>query len=542
MRRFLSMLVLAFTVAAAASAQSTLLSFNSQPGDFIGQGQQRTLTPSDGTITASGSSANGVSVSFSSASEFWSLAFHPPAGVALQPGMFEEATRYPFQTPTHPGLSVSGDGRGCNTLTGRFVVLEAVYGSGNTVQKLAVDYEQHCEGGAAALFGSVRINSSVTVEPRLSVSSPKVYEGDSGIAQMHFVISLSAPAPGPVSVDYATADGTATAGADYTSVSGTANFAAGQTAVAVMVPVAGDLIDEADETFTLSVQNPAGAIVAFGQGVGTIVDDDPLKTLFFFNSQPGDYIGQGQRFTLTPVDGTFSASGSSSNLAALSFAGADSWTANFAAPGSAPLTPGVYTGAARYPFQPSNSPGMNISGAGRGCNTLTGQFTVLEAVYGTGGALQRFAADYEQHCEGGAPALAGSVRYNSTFPLPPQPNDYYTVTPCRLLDTRLAGTAVAANTTKTFAAGGLCGVPLTATAVVVNITAVAPTDAGDLRLYAAGSPAPLAVVLTFSGGRTLASNAVGALGAGGNLAVQNDMPAGSLGSTHVVVDVVGYFQ
>ena len=539
---FAVLVLLAFTAAATARAQSTLLSFNSEPGDYIGGGQQFTLTPSDGTITASGSSASGVSVSFSNSGEFWFLDFHPPVGVALQPGMYEGATRYPFQSPTQPGLSIDGDGRGCNTLTGRFVVLEAVYGTGNTVQKLAVDYEQHCEGGTPALFGSVRINSSVTLEPRLSAGSAKIYEGDAGIQQMRFVISLSEPAPGPVSVDYTTADGTATAGADYISVSGTAHFAAGETEVAVMVPVFGDLIHEGDETFTLSLQNPAGALVAFGQGVGTIVDDDPLKTLLYFNSQPGDYIGQGQRFTLTPLDGTFTVSRNFDNGVELDFDGEDFWTADFAAAGNVPLTVGVYSGAVRFPFQPANGNGLSIYGAGRGCNTLTGQFVVLEVVYGTGNTVQRFAADYEQHCEGGAPALFGSVRYNSSIPLAPQPTDFYTLTPCRLLDTRQTGPGVAANTVYNFAVTGLCGVPLTAQAVVVNITAVAPTDIGDLRLYPAGSPAPLAAVLAFTSGRTLAGNAVGTLGAGGSLAIQNDMPTGSTGQTHVVVDVVGYFQ
>lgn len=74
---------------------------------------------------------------------------------------YEGATRYPFQSPTTPGLSVSGTGRGCNTLTGRFDVLEAVYGADGSVQRFAANFEQHCEGGTAALRGSVRYNATV---------------------------------------------------------------------------------------------------------------------------------------------------------------------------------------------------------------------------------------------------------------------------------------------------------------------------------------------------------------------------------------------
>ncbi len=91
------------------------------------------------------------------------------------------------------------------------------------------------------------------------------------------------------------------------------------------------------------------------------------------------------------------------------------WSLDFKAPNGAELTPGPYEGAARYPFQSPATPGLDVSGSGRGCNNLTGRFDVLEAVYGADGSVQRFAADFEQHCEGGAPALRGSVRFNSSL-------------------------------------------------------------------------------------------------------------------------------
>jgi hypothetical protein len=58
---------------------------------------------------------------------------------------------------------------------------------------------------------------------------------------------------------------------------------------------------------------------------------------------------------------------------------------------------------------------------GRGCNTLTGNFVVREAVYDATGQVQAFAADFEQHCEGGAAALVGSIRVNSSVPFTPPP-------------------------------------------------------------------------------------------------------------------------
>ena len=145
-----------------AVSPRTILFLVSQPGDFIGQGMQFTLTAADGTFSASRTSDNGVQISFFGApGNFWFLNFAAPMRTDVTPGTYENATRWPFQAPTDPGLSVVGQGRGCNTLTGRFVVDEAVYGPGGEVESFAADLEQHCEGAPPALFGQARFNSTV---------------------------------------------------------------------------------------------------------------------------------------------------------------------------------------------------------------------------------------------------------------------------------------------------------------------------------------------------------------------------------------------
>jgi hypothetical protein len=75
--------------------------------------------------------------------------------------------------------------------------------------------------------------------------------------------------------------------------------------------------------------------------------------------------------------------------------------------------------------------------------------------------------------------------------------------------------------------------------VAVNVTAVNPTRAGNLRLYAAGTAPPTASVINFAANRTRANNALAALGTAGQVTVQNDMPSGT---THFVLDVAGYFR
>jgi hypothetical protein len=90
--------------------------------------------------------------------------------------------------------------------------------------------------------------------------------------------------------------------------------------------------------------------------------------------------------------------------------------------------------------------------------------------------------------------------------------------------------------------GGSCGVPADAVAVAMIVTAVNPGDVGNLRLYPTGSGVPTASAINFVAGRTRANNAIQPLGASGQINVQCDMPAGSPASTHLVLDVFGYFR
>src|SRR5262249_41687553 len=90
---------------------------------------------------------------------------------------------------------------------------------------------------------------------------------------------LSKPGNMPVTVDWATADGSATAGSDYTAASGTLTFAPGETSKTFTVAVIGDTTDEPNETFLVNLSNAANATISDGQGVGTITADDPAPTL-----------------------------------------------------------------------------------------------------------------------------------------------------------------------------------------------------------------------------------------------------------------------
>lgn len=167
-QRICSFLLLALL--ASSSQAATYLYFNSEPGDYIGQGQENTWTELDGTFTANRNFDNGVSIYFNG-SDWWDLDFAAPNQQEIVAGVYDGATRFPFQSPTTPGLDVSGSGRGCITLTGRFVVLDAVYATNGDVISFAADFEQHCEGGTPALFGSIRFNTEVGVPPHVDIKA-----------------------------------------------------------------------------------------------------------------------------------------------------------------------------------------------------------------------------------------------------------------------------------------------------------------------------------------------------------------------------------
>jgi hypothetical protein len=138
-------------------------------------------------------------------------------------------------------------------------------------------------------------------------------------------------------------------------------------------------------------------------------------------SDPGDYIGGGRSWSYAMPPDSFSSQILYRNGVEVIVNGAngDWWYLDFGAPNGAQLTPGTYDNAARWPFEDPSQPGLSIFGNGRGCNTLTGSFTVLDATYAPGGSLQSFHATFEQHCEGGSAALRGEVQISSPPPAPP---------------------------------------------------------------------------------------------------------------------------
>lgn len=297
------------------AAPVAVLSFQSDPDDYIGQGQSRTFTLTGSEFTATIDSAMSELQFRMTGAPFWNLTLETASSQPLTPGLYNLAARWPFQPAGAPGLTFAGDGRGCNRLTGRFLVATAQF-SGPFVQRFHARFEQHCEGWSAALRGEIWIDAFGTSPPPLASFPP--------------------PPSTPT-------------------------------------------------------------------------------TMFSYVSDPGDFVGGGQTgsYSLSGMNvlGWQAGNGSVVNIRFRSASAPPtvSWNLDFAATSGSPLLPGSYTGAARYPFN-SGVPGLNVDGNGRGCNTLTGSFVVLEATFGPQGEVLRFHATFEQHCEGAVPALRGEIR------------------------------------------------------------------------------------------------------------------------------------
>ena len=133
------------------------------------------------------------------------------------------------------------------------------------------------DGETATDTVTMTVQGSTWKVVSLSVADASAQESSGSIG---FAVSLSAAHRDPVSVNYATSDGTALAGSDYTSASGTLTFQPGQTSKTVTVTLLDDVHDENKETFTLTLSNPSPAKtvkLADATATGSITNADPLQ-------------------------------------------------------------------------------------------------------------------------------------------------------------------------------------------------------------------------------------------------------------------------
>ncbi|MFO0700689.1 MAG: hypothetical protein U0236_15810 [Nitrospira sp.] len=184
---FAAFLLIAMLPALASAIPISRLTLNSQPGDFIGGGGQFDIIYDDGTDLISaqvrrtlgdGSPAELLWVLDSPGpdNKFALVSFGTDAlGVPIQPGVYLNAERADFASPGHPGLDISFQNRGSNTLTGRFTIFNANFSPDSQgvkqITSFDASFEEHSEGAGPALFGTFQYNVAGIAVPEPSTVS-----------------------------------------------------------------------------------------------------------------------------------------------------------------------------------------------------------------------------------------------------------------------------------------------------------------------------------------------------------------------------------
>ncbi len=382
-------------LAVDSKPEATRLDIRGEPGDYISQGQSYTYTPPVTEFTARTDTTSGVVLFLSAppAGNFWSVRFSAPEGQQLAPGFYPDAIRSPFNAAL-PGLSIDGQGRGCNTLTGLFEIKQLDIGPDGELRSIWARFEQHCESAVPGLTGEVRVNAHAD----LAVTAPLSRKTNVGS-----VLTF------PVYVD--------SAGSAITL------------RVASGLPEGADFIDYGNGfgTFTwrpVSPLEPTQIVFEARDAEGHVdrsttllaAGERELTSLSLF-SDPGEAVGGG-------VDQMFGASEIQSiqhffdpYLALFFVQSADhlsSYYLYFRAADAERLTPGVYEGTAPYGYTTPGTPTMEISHGFSPCGSaLTGRFEVREATYDSLGHLSSFDAYFSEHCGDEHIALTGEIRFNA---------------------------------------------------------------------------------------------------------------------------------
>ncbi len=384
---------------ASAAFAVTGMKYISTAGDYIGGGISQTFEPPNATITAQGSVTHAA-VAVNDPNNWWYIDFASPADSTLAKGSYPDAARYPFQSPRGAGLSMYGNGRGCNTLRGWFRIREYEVGNDGVVTKLAADFLQNCEVSGPPLYGTVRINSDFP----LAVPDVVAVAG----ADFDVMAGEKAKLDGGQSF----ARKSRHLSYQWTQVDGPA--------------VVLDRPTSAHPSFTAPAVDKKGASLRFLLQVTDtdgktstdhviVLVNSPLArtTQVSFHGDSGDYITQGQSYRYDTHNASITFSRNYDGGVSAWIEGDAWWTFDAASPTGTQFGPGTYRHAQRFPFQDEKSPGLDLSGDGRGCNTLTGKFEVYQAKFDDLGNPVKLDMSFVQHCEGGTAAAHGDVLLNA---------------------------------------------------------------------------------------------------------------------------------
>ena len=470
----------------------TSVNLSSDAGDPIGVGQSYSYTNADAQITVTSQDA-GFIIAIDG-DESWKGEFElPDTYTALQRGTYENLTRFGFHDPAVGGLSWTGEGRGCNTSSGRLII-DSVTFDGTTLTEIDLQFEQYCSGSTAALRGDIHWNANDATSPPGPVVPPPagLWEPAQGTTPSsdNYIYLESAPgdyigaganylytgATALISVHAANArlsvginanegwngDFQAMSSVSFLEVgyypdvqrypfhnptkggmswSGEGRVCGnvtgwflvdsvtydGNTLTAISLrfeqlcedsfgALRGEIHWDASDT-----TGPPGPVVpppaGLWQPAASVTPD--TGNYVYLESDPGDFIGQGRNYLYIPAHSHLSISGTGASLS-VSIDGDELWDGRFLGMNSLSQLEVGYYGDLQRPFQDPVGAGLSWAGEGRGCSTLTGWFVIDNVTY-DGDTLMAIDLRFEQHCEGGGPALNGEVHWDANDTTVPRP-------------------------------------------------------------------------------------------------------------------------
>ncbi|MFL5767606.1 MAG: hypothetical protein ACJ758_07165 [Actinomycetota bacterium] len=398
----------------------TFVTMYSENGDYIGGGTSRAFFPFDGDIALTGTSSSlQANVNGGTSSTYFTFSFYAGSGRALHEGT------YVASATGSATMDIFGDGRGCDA-AGRFEILDIGFGPSGAVTRLNLLYEQHCDEGIPSLFGQIVYHEPAADATPFYAGSNRVWFPDApartngAVANVYVVVP---PSGQPVTFDDARVRGY-----DRPDFDVRVDACTGTT----VEP--GDLC-QVIVRFTPQEPGPFTAYLKLLDDQGNTIRI-PLDgfgigghTSVRLKSDGGDYVGQGQTETYAPADSMIPIDGTYHQIDGRITSDQDWWSFDFEAPSGDVLAPGSSYQATRYPFN-GNGAGMDFSGNGRGCNELSGPFTINALNFFGNGTLKSLSIDFEQHCENMTPALHGRIRYRMPVgdSTPPGPVGDLTVT------------------------------------------------------------------------------------------------------------------
>jgi len=381
--------------ARAAASGDTTVALTSA-GDWVTQGKDFFFDPSSASISATLNGPSSLSVSVWQSNYVWfHLSFGAPTGQDLAVGDYVHAAR-DATAPNEPYIDVGGEGRELEGELGSFRIRRLTTDGDGNLTSLWLTFEVDVGG---YLFGEVRYNvppdGSAVVEPGdllwpemepdepALIATAFVWNPTSGPVQMGSA-SISGPSAGDDSILSDTCSGeTVAAGGACRIRVRYRPLAVGNSVAALEVPEVGGPTHEVSlDGFVRST-----------------------STEFKLQSDPGDYIGQGENFDFPASNSSFSIQSGSTSDVYVDWAGGGkngNWTGDFHVPDGQVLTPGTtYTG------------GLSVSGNSRACNAYSGSFTVTDFTMDAWGQVQSFGIEFTQYCGtvAAGPALHGTLDY-----------------------------------------------------------------------------------------------------------------------------------